>query len=127
MVKDSRDSAERFFLDSAAHDGGFSVRFWQDAKRHYQDALDQDPNPSFDKFEVERTVRVPFQTGHVDVLVRIQPDMGEYRALRFTAFTADGGSKPEQIGRWYWYDSDESGNPRQVLAEAVLLDAMNRW
>ena len=46
----------------------------------------------FYAWEVVRTVRGPFDSGHFDVLVRLQPDGREYCALRFTLFPADGAT-----------------------------------
>ena len=77
---------------------------------------------AFDKFERARTIRIPFQKGSVDVLIRFQSRPYEYWVMRFTAFPVADGGEFQEIPRWYWYDG-----PREVLGEAALLDASNRW
>lgn len=115
-----------FFWNAAAQEAGFSVQFWLDAYNCYLDEVQRDTSPSFEKWEVERTVRVPFGPGHVDVLVRMQPEGREHSALRFTVFPAGDGAEPRQFDRWYWHGDDEKEIP-PVLGEGVLLDHLNRW
>ena len=74
---------------------------------------------SFDVFEMARTVRVAFDRGRADVLVRSQP---EARILRFTAFAAGDGDEVRQVDRLYWLDED-----RPVLGEALLPNDNLRW
>ena len=88
-----------FFSNAAATEHGFTDEFWYRVYRLYLEAVARDPDPSFDKHEVERTISVPFREGRVDVLVRCQPEPREYMR-------------------------DAS---RPVLGEGALLDAYNRW
>ena len=126
MTRQTRITSADFFWNAAAQEAGFSVRFWLDAYNRYLDEIQRDPSPSFDIWEVERTVRVPFGSGHVDVLIRTQPEGREHGALRFTVFPADDGPEPRQFDRWYWYE-DEGKETPQVLGEGALLDHVNRW
>ena len=77
---------------------------------------------SFDVFEMARTVRVAFDRGRADVLVRSQPEPREARILRFTAFAAGDEAEVRQVDRLYWLDED-----RPVLGEALLPDDNLRW
>ena len=88
--------------------------------------MERDPSRSLDKWDVPHTVRLPFGDGHVDVLVRTQPDGREHSALRFTAFPASNDPEPRQLNRWYWYDR-VGKETRPILGEAALLDVVNRW
>lgn len=118
-------TAENFFWNAAAQESGFSAQFWLDAYNRYLGDVELDPSPMFEAWEVERTVRVPFGSGQVDVLVRIQPDGREYAVLRFTVFPAAEGPEPRRFDRWYWYGSGEETPP--ALGEAALLDYAHRW
>ena len=126
MAQQTRITTADFFWNTAAQESGFSGQFWLDAYNRYLEAVQLDPSPSFDIWEVERTLRVPFEGGHVDVLVRAQPDGREYSVLRFTAFPASDGPEPYQIERWYWFEDNEKETP-PALGEAALLDHRNRW
>ena len=98
MAQETHITPADFFWNAAAQEAGFSGQFWLDAYNRYLDAVQRDPSQSFDKWEVERTFRVPFESGHVDVLVRMQPDGREYCALRFTVFPAGDG--PDPFASW---------------------------
>ena len=126
MVRPPPITPEHFFQDAAAERAGFSRQFWLDAHNLYGDAVEQDPSQSLSKWDVPRTVRLPFGEGHVDVLVRTQPDGREFVAVRFTAFPAGEEPEPRQVGRWYWQGDDDK-ETRPILGEAALLDAMHRW
>ena len=127
MVEQTSITAADFFWNAAAQDAGFSGEFWVEAYQRYLDAVEQDPSRSLEeRWHTPRTVRVPFRQGHVEVLIRTQPDGREYCALRFTAFPAGDGPEPRQLGRWYWHQGDGQ-ETRPVLGEAVLPDAVNRW
>ena len=126
MVQQTPITPADFFCNPAARDAGFSGQFWLDAYELYMDEVERDPSRSFDKWDVEHTVRLPFADGHVDVLVRSQPDGREYGALRFTVFPASDGPEPHQLDRWYWFGDDGEKVP-PVLGEAVFLDYMHRW
>ena len=126
MVEQTDITAGDFFWNAAAQGAGFSGPFWVEAYERYVRAVEQDPSPSLDKWDVARTVRVPFRQGGVDVLVRTQPDGREFSVLRFTAFPDDGAPEPRQVDRGYWYEGDRK-ETRPVLGEAVLPDAVNRW
>ena len=115
-----------FLTNAAARDAGFSGQFWLDAYKRFEDKVEADPSRSFDKWEVARTVRVPFEQGHFDVLVRVQPEPREYGILRFTVFPASDEPQPRPIDPDYWY-GDDAKEDRPVLAEAALLDYINRW
>ncbi len=94
----------------------------------YLDAVTADPSHSMKKFDYERTLRLPFREGYVDVLIRVHPEPREYRIVRFTAFPASDGPESRQIERWYWqrYGGDEKED-RSVLGEGALLDESHRW
>lgn len=127
MVEQTRITAADFFWNAAAQDAGFSSSFWVEAYQLFVDAVEQDPSPSLDgRWHTARTVRVPFQQGQVDVLIRTQPESREHLVLRFTAFPASDGPEPRQLGRGYWYQGDGQ-ETRPVLGEAVLPDTWNRW
>jgi hypothetical protein len=126
MAQETRITSADFFWNAAAQEAGFSGQFWLDAYKRYLDALQRDPSPSFDIWEVERTVRVPSESGHVDVLVRIQPEGREHCALRFTVFPAGDGPDPPRLERWYFHGDEEKETP-PILGEGALLDYMNRW
>ena len=126
MAQQTRIKPADFFWNTTAQEAGLSGQFWLDAYNLYLEAVLLDPSRSFDKWEVERTVRVAFGGGHADVLVRAQPDGREHSVLRFTAFPAGDGPEPPQIERWYWFESAEKEAP-PLLGEAALLDHANRW
>ena len=88
----------------------------------YMEEVSSDRRASFDWYEIERTVRVPFGQGHTDVLVRSQPEPREERILRLMAFAAAGGDEFRQMSRLYWLDED-----RSILGEALLPNAGMRW
>ena len=78
-----------FFSDTSALEAGFTGEFWYAVHELFVDASVRDSSISPDQYDVERTFRMPFRTGHVDVLVRTSPDAREYPSLRFTVFPAD--------------------------------------
>ena len=122
MIERPPLSPSDFFCNAAAREAGLTEQFWFDAHTRWHEALHNDPKISFDSIDTPRTIRMPFRDGHVDVLVRNQPDGGEYFAVRFTAFPADEEPTPRQISRWYM---DEES--RSVMGEGVLLDANFNW
>ncbi len=111
-----------FFSNSASREAGLSDEFWFRAYNLYKEELNSVAGASFDIFEMARTVRVPFDRGHAEVLVRSQPEPREARILRFTAFAAGDEAEVRQVDRLYWLDED-----RPVLGEAVLPDDNIRW
>ena len=117
-----RVSMSDFFSTTAAREVNLTDEFWYDAYAQYLDAMGKDMEQSFDAWEKEYTVRVPFEQGYLDVLVRMQPEPREHLAVRLTAFPADDASEPRQISRWY---QDEETRP--VIGEAALLDSNFRW
>ena len=108
-----------FFINDVAKEAGLTGQLWHLVYSLYMRELQSDS--SFDAHDVERTFRVPSRQGHIDVLVRCQPEPREFRILRFTAFPA-GAGKVLQISRVY--ELDES---RPVLGEAALLDVGSQW
>ena len=126
MIRQMRITPDDFFWNAAAQAAGFFGPFWLEAYHRYLDAVQRDPCPSADKWDVERTVRVPLRHGHVDVLVRTQPEGREYCVLRFTVFPASEEPEPRQLDRWYWYGEDET-ETLPILGEGALLDERNRW
>ncbi len=122
MVQRSAITPNHFFSNPTAQEAGFNERFWYQTYRLFLDEVNRDPNPSLDKFFIARTIRAPFKQNFVDVLVRMQPEPGEYSSLRFTAFPAGEEREVHQVSRWY--SSDET---RPVLGEGVLLDANFPW
>lgn len=113
-----------FFSNAAAREAGFTEEFWYQAYQLYLDEAERDPNPSFGKFDIPRTVRMPFNQGYVDVIARVQPEPREYRIVRLTAFPSDGGDGPDADEMSWWHPSAEN---RPVLGEGALLDANIRW
>ena len=126
MAQEMRITVADFFWNTAAHEAGLSGQFWLDTHNRYLDAVQRDPSPSLDKWEAAYTVRVPFESGQVDVLVRIDPEAREYGTLRFTVFPAGDGPDPRQMDRWYFYGDKEKETP-PILGEGALLDYLNRW
>lgn len=127
MVRKEADAPGDFFSNPAAREAGFTDNFWHHAYELYLDAVSRDPSPSLDKFDVARTVRVPFGQGQADVLVRVHPDPREFRVMRFTAFPAAyDRPEPRQVSRWYWVEGPEQ-ETRAALGEAALLDSSGRW
>ena len=115
-------TAADFFTSSASREAGLSDEFWFRAYNLYIEQVNSVAGMSFDAFEMARTVRVPFERGHADVLVRSQPEPREARILRFTAFAAGDDAEVRQVDRLYWLDED-----RPVLGEALLPDDNIRW
>lgn len=122
MVQRPPITPNHFFSNPAAREAGFTEQFWYQAYQLFLDEANRDPSPSLDKFFIARTIRAPFRQHFVDVLVRMQPEPGEYSSLRFTAFPAGEEREVRQVSRWY--SSDET---RPVLGEGVLLDANFPW
>ena len=115
-------SPSSIFSNVAAREYGFRDEFWFEVYELYAKALADDPNRSFDAFDMEWTIRRQFGDRLIDVLVRTHPDAREFQQLRFTAFAVDAHEGYRQIPRWYWHSDD-----RPVLGEAVLVDYTNRW
>ena len=122
MTTDSHIATDSIFSNGAAREYGFTDEFWFEVYELYPKALADDPNRSFDAFDMERTMRRQFGDRLIDVLVRTHPDAREYQQLRFTAFLAYPDEDVPEIPRWYM-DSEE----RTVLGEAVLLDSPHHW
>ena len=122
MVQRPPITPNHFFSDHAAREAGFTEQFWYQAYQLFLDEENRDPNPSLDKFFIARTIRAPFRQDFVDVLVRMQPEPGEYSSLRFTVFPAGNEPEVRQVSRWY-----SSNETRPVLGEGVLLDANFPW
>ena len=122
MTESHSETPSSFLSNAAARDHGFTDEFWLDVYNRHEEVVANDPDTSFDMLERARTIRVPFQNGSVDVLIRFQPRPYEHWVMRFTAFPVADGDEFREIPRSYWYDE-----PREVLGEAALLDASNRW
>ena len=122
MNEKSPITAADFFINSASREAGLTDEFWFRAYTLYLEEVNSVAVVSFDVFEMARTVRVPFDRGHADVLVRSQPEPREARILRFTAFAAGDEAEVRQMDRLYWLDED-----RPVLGEALLPDDNLRW
>lgn len=123
MANQTAITPKDFFSDPAARETGFTEQFWHRAYTLFLEAANRDPSPSLEKFDLPRTVRMPFKQGHVDVMIRVHPESREFRTVRFTVFPA--GNEPEvaQVDRWYFYD----GESRPVLGEGALLNEGRRW
>ena len=115
-------TAADFFSNSASREAGLSDEFWFRAYNLYIEQVNSVAGMSFDAFEMAWTVRVPFDRGYADVLVRSQPEPREARILRLTAFAAGDEADVRQVDRLYWLDED-----RPVLGEALLPDDNIRW
>ena len=112
-----------FFSNPAAREAGFTEDFWHQVYRLFLYEADRDPDRSLEKYDVPRTIRMPFKQGYVDVIARVQPEPREYRIVRFTAFPADEEGGPEaQDERWY-----SEGESRPALGEGALLDDNGPW
>ena len=114
-----------FFSNPAAREAGFTEQFWYQAYLLYQDAANQDPDRSLAKYDRPRSIRMPFGDGHVDVIVRVQPESREHRIIRLTAYPAEGEDGPHAVQtnrRWY-VDNEK----RPVLGEGAFLDENVRW
>ncbi len=111
-----------FFINAAARKAGLSDQFWNHAYTLYLEEVDRDPSGSFEKYDIERTIRVPFRHGHIDVLARPQPESREERIMRLTAFPAGDEQEVRQVSRGY-----RRNESRPILGEAALLDAGQRW
>ena len=95
MPDDHAAFQPNIFTNAATRAAGFTDEFWQQAHALYEADLDRDPPKTFGN--CERTVRVPFQDGYVDVYVRYQPEISEYPILRLTAFPAGDGPELEPV------------------------------
>ncbi len=113
-----------FFSNAAAREAGLTEHFWHQAYLLYLEEADRDPGRSLEKYDIPRTVRVPWGQGHVDVMARVQPEPREYRIVRFTAFPAGGepGAEVHQVSRWHHREE-----ARPVLGGGALLDENARW
>lgn len=111
-----------FFSNTAAREAGFTDEFWYAVYVLFEEAIASDPSNSFDKVDIERTFRMPFRTGHVDVLVRTSPDAREYPSVRFTVFPAGDEPEARQVLRWY-----KSIETRPVLGEGAYLNFGFPW
>ena len=111
-----------FFTSTAARKAGLTDEFWLEAYKLFIEEARRGLNPRGNPFHVERTFRVPFREGHVDVLVRSQPEPREWMILRFTAFPSADEREVQQVDRFYM-----SCESRPALGEAVLPDAGWRW
>ena len=60
-----------FFVNTAAIEAGLSNDVWHRAYVLFR--CEADKEMTFDAYEGERTIRVPFAQGLVDVLMRCQP------------------------------------------------------
>lgn len=122
MTESQSTTPASFLTNAAARAYGFTDEFWLEVYTRYEEALFSDPDNYLNAIERSRTIRMPFREGSVDVLVRCQPKPYEELIMRFTAFPVADGDEFKEISRSYWYDG-----PREVLGEAALLDASNRW
>ena len=122
MIATSPKPPNSIFSNAGAREYGFTDEFWYQVYQLYMKALADDPCMSFEKFDIERTIRQPFGQEQIDVLVRSHPDAREYQHLRFTAFPAGEEEDVQQVSRWYVVAETFS-----VLGEAVLLDYSSRW
>ena len=116
MTESHSKTPSSFLSNAAARAHGFTDEFWLDVYNRYHEEVANDPDVSFDRFERARTIRVPFQYGSVDVLIRFQPRPYEYWVMRFTAFPVAKGDEFREIPRWYRNDGSH-----EVLGEASSL------
>ena len=125
MVQQQPISPNDFFSNAAARNAGFTEQFWYQAYQLYMDEAARDTDRALDiKYTRPRSIRMPFKGGHVDVIVRAQPESREYVIMRFTAFPADGEHGPDADQSGWWYVGDEKRSP---LGEGALLDGNMRW
>lgn len=125
MVDQQQITSKDFFSNAAARDAGFTEQFWYQAYQLYLDEAARDPDPALDiKYTRPRSIRMPFREGHVDVIVRAQPESREYVIMRFTAFPADSEDGPDAGQSGWWYIHNEQRSP---LGEGALLDENGRW
>ena len=124
MPKTEPETRYDFFSNAAALEAGFTHRFWRQAYLQFQREAESDTSiPEFIRYDVARTVQIPFRQEHIDVLVRCQPDPREYRIFRFTAFPAEDERQTLQVSG----ACRHLGEDRAILGEAALLDTGRRW
>ena len=91
-----------FFINNAAREAGLTHQFWDEAYLQFlKDAENDTSTPEFERYDIDRTVRTPFHQKQIDVLVRCQPEAGEYRKIRLTAFSIGDERQTPQLSRWY--------------------------
>ena len=91
-----------FFINNAAREAGLTHQFWDEAYLQFlKDAENDTSTPEFERYDIDRTVRIPFHQKQIDVLVRCQPEAGEYRKIRLTAFSIGDERQTPQLSRWY--------------------------
>ena len=82
MTGSQSKTPDSFLSNAAARRYGFTDEFWLDVYNRHQEEVANDPDTSFDMLERARTIRVPFQNGSVDVLIRFQPRPYEHWVMR---------------------------------------------
>ncbi len=83
------ESNHDFFFSDGAREAGLTQRFWHQAYLMFIKLAEESTSmPAFDIYDIARIVRVRFGQGHLNVLVRCQPDPREYRIYRLTAFAS---------------------------------------
>ena len=106
---------ERDFLtNKKGRDSGLDEQLWERAYQAFVQAGEEDPNPSLDKFDIERRISLTHQEAALDVYVRAQGRPMEKRVLRFSAFPASA-------------EQDERRPDEIPLGEAALLDTNMSW
>ena len=124
MHETDSNTRHDFFINDSAREAGLTQRFWNQAYLMFLKEAEGDTSvPVFDRYDIARTIRVPFGQGYLNVLVRCQPDPREYRIYRLTAFATGGERQPLEVSEAY----DQLREDRAALVEAVLLGSNRRW
>ena len=109
-----------FFVNAAALEAGLTQQFWYQAYLQFlEDAENDTSTPGFERYDIARTVRIPFHQNQIDVLVRCQPEPRECRIIRLTAFSIGDERQTSPLSRWYGH-LDESRTVVMVVGRQSL-------
>lgn len=103
------------FTDPDARSAGLSESLWLQAINEYENAADADPDPSMEKYFIERRIRLYHHGQELDVYVRSQPeDRKEYPVFRMSAFPAQNPPAEDR--------------PKTApIGQAAILSLSNPW
>ena len=80
MPKTESVTRYEFFINDDAHETGLTRQFWYQAYLQFLEDAENDTSMSeFERYDISRTVRIPFHQKQIDVLVRCQTEPSEYR------------------------------------------------
>ena len=113
-----------FFSNAAAWEAGFTGHFRHQVYQLYLEAVERDLDQSIEALYWPYNIRMPFKQGHIDVVVRTQPEPREHPVHRFTAFPAAGESETQAFPVERWHFPHEQ---RPVLGEGAMLSGIFKW